>query len=248
MAFCKEGKLIVEYFFAETIKSTSGVICPRSSCAGRCGASSTDDGNYCSCDFMCPFLGDSVRWRHTGCDSVSNHQPRECLLRRLIRRTSKKTSKLRVTGLCAGNSPVTGEFPAQMVSNAENVSIWWRHHDHDHDIWWRHHGCRDVGSQCQGQADDINRQRDSYLTRRLDSFSATTSRLTEYLSNVSNVPFDTVMLNAVHFCPYLSHHHADDCSDISSSIRHATPVCVPNKQLFFGINFVPFAMDTGWKT
>ena len=44
------------------------------------------------------------------------------------RRRSKKTSKLRVTGLCAGNSPVTGEFPAQMVSNAENVSIWWRHH------------------------------------------------------------------------------------------------------------------------
>ena len=32
------------------------------------------------------------------------------------------------TGLCAGNSPETGEFPAQMASNAENVSIWWRHH------------------------------------------------------------------------------------------------------------------------
>ena len=27
------------------------------------------------------------------------------------------------------NSPVTGEFPAQRVSNAENVSIWWRHHE-----------------------------------------------------------------------------------------------------------------------
>ena len=40
----------------------------------------------------------------------------------------KKTSKLRVTGLCVGNSPVTGEFPAQRASNAENVSIWWRHH------------------------------------------------------------------------------------------------------------------------
>ena len=40
----------------------------------------------------------------------------------------KKTSKLRVTGLCAGNSPETGEFPAQMASNAENVSIWWCHH------------------------------------------------------------------------------------------------------------------------
>ena len=33
------------------------------------------------------------------------------------------------SGLCAGNSPVTGEFPAQMASNAENVSIWWRRRD-----------------------------------------------------------------------------------------------------------------------
>ena len=24
---------------------------------------------------------------------------------------------------------MTGEFPAQMASNAENVAIWWRHHD-----------------------------------------------------------------------------------------------------------------------
>ena len=32
-----------------------------------------------------------------------------------------------------GNSPVTGEFPAQRASNAENVSIWWRHHViHEH--------------------------------------------------------------------------------------------------------------------
>ena len=42
----------------------------------------------------------------------------------------KKTLKLRVTGLCAGNSPVTGEFPAQRASNAENVSIGWRHHEY----------------------------------------------------------------------------------------------------------------------
>ena len=67
-------------------------------------------------------------WRHNGHDSVSNHQPHDCLLNHLFRRRSKKTSKLRVTGLCAGNSPVTSEFPAQMVSNAQNVSIWWRHH------------------------------------------------------------------------------------------------------------------------
>ena len=29
----------------------------------------------------------------------------------------------------AGNSPRTGGFPAQRASNAENVSIWWRHHE-----------------------------------------------------------------------------------------------------------------------
>ena len=45
------------------------------------------------------------------------------------RRRSKKTSKLGVTVLWAGNSPVTGEFPAQRTSNAEDFSIWWRHHD-----------------------------------------------------------------------------------------------------------------------
>ena len=44
------------------------------------------------------------------------------------KRWSKKTLKLRVTGLCAGNSPVTGEILAQKASNAESVSIWWCHH------------------------------------------------------------------------------------------------------------------------
>ena len=63
--------------------------------------------------------------RHNGRDGVSNHQHRHCLLNRLFRLRSKKTSKLRVTGLCAGNSLVTGEFLAQMASNAENVCIWW---------------------------------------------------------------------------------------------------------------------------
>ena len=69
-------------------------------------------------------LPTALQWRHSGRDSVSNHQSHDCLLNRLFRRRSKRTSKLRVTGLCAGNSPVTGEFPAQMASNAENVSIW----------------------------------------------------------------------------------------------------------------------------
>ena len=71
----------------------------------------------------------TLRWRHDGRDSVSNHQPHGCLLNRLFRRRSKKTSKLCVTGLCAGNWPGTGEFPTQMASNAENAPIWWRHHE-----------------------------------------------------------------------------------------------------------------------
>ena len=70
----------------------------------------------------------TLLWRHTGRDGVSNHQPRDCLLNLSFRRRSRKTSKLRVTGLCEGNLPVTGEFPAQWPSSAENVSIRWRHH------------------------------------------------------------------------------------------------------------------------
>ena len=69
-----------------------------------------------------------LQWRNNEHDGVSNHQPHDCLLKHLFRRRSKETSKFRVTGLCAGNSPVTGEFPAQRASYAENVSIWWRHH------------------------------------------------------------------------------------------------------------------------
>ena len=47
----------------------------------------------------------SLHWRHNDHDGVSNHQPHGCLLNRLFRRRSKKTSKLRVAGLYAGNSP-----------------------------------------------------------------------------------------------------------------------------------------------
>ena len=77
----------------------------------------------------CRFDHFPLQWRHNGRDSVSNHQPRDCFLSRLFRHRSTKTSKLRVTGLCVGNSPETGEFPAQVASNADNVSIWWRHHE-----------------------------------------------------------------------------------------------------------------------
>ena len=127
----------------------------------------------------------SLHWRHNDHDGISNHQPNGCLLNRLFRRRSKKTSKLRVTGLCVGNSPgpvnsphkgsvtrkmfpfdgvimpsafrlfvqqfvqahineniniprhwplwreSTGDrwIPLTRTSNAENVSILWRHHE-----------------------------------------------------------------------------------------------------------------------
>ena len=71
----------------------------------------------------------TLLWRHNDHDGVSNHQPNGCLLNRLFRRRSKKTSKIRVTGLCAGNSPGPVNSPQKGPVTAENVSIWWRHHE-----------------------------------------------------------------------------------------------------------------------
>ena len=69
-----------------------------------------------------------LQLHRNGRNDVSNHLRLDCLLNRLCRSRSKKASKPRVTGLCEGNLPVTDAFPAQRVSNAENVSIWWHHH------------------------------------------------------------------------------------------------------------------------
>ena len=67
----------------------------------------------------------SILWRHNGCDGVPNHQPHDCSLNRLFRRRSNKTWKLRVTGLCAGNSPLTGEFPAHYdVTAMFMLNVW----------------------------------------------------------------------------------------------------------------------------
>ena len=79
---------------------------------------------------MNPVKHDSkLQWCHNEHHCVPDHRPHDYLHNRLFRRRAKKTSKLRVTGLCAGNSPVTGEFPAQRASDAENLSIWSRRHD-----------------------------------------------------------------------------------------------------------------------
>ena len=79
----------------------------------------------------------SLQWRHNERDGVSNHRCLHCLFNCWFWWRLKKTSKIRVTGLCAGNSPVTGEFPAQKISNVEDVSIWWRHHGGDVAIYYK---------------------------------------------------------------------------------------------------------------
>ena len=103
------------------------------SCSNNCGLiNRTIYSSPCS-DVLPNILNamdrfDLLQWRHNEQDCVSNHQPHDCLLNCLSRHRSMKTLTLRVTGLCVGNSPVTGEFPAQRASNAENASMWWRHY------------------------------------------------------------------------------------------------------------------------
>ena len=108
------------------------------------------NSNQRTCPILTSHKKFTLQWRHNGHDGVSNHQPHDYLFNRLFGRRSKKTSKLRVTGLCVGNSPGTGEFPAQMSSNAENVSIWWRHHDepqHRREIRGNHQIRRTISRQ-----------------------------------------------------------------------------------------------------
>ena len=85
--------------------------------------------------YRAKLLKSTLQWPYNERDGVSNHRHLHCLLNRLLRGRSKKRSKLHVTGLCKGNPPVTGWFPSQRTSNAENVSISWRHYDTVH-YWY----------------------------------------------------------------------------------------------------------------
>ena len=112
---------------------------------------------YCSCDVtvltwpggfprppQCVVTSPGVRWMHQ-CEETMCYSRIHCsdvminamvsiitgvsiVYSTVCSGRSKKISKLRVTGLCEGDSPVTGEFSAQRASKGENVSIWWRHH------------------------------------------------------------------------------------------------------------------------
>ena len=74
--------------------------------------------------YMClsvGFFSDALQWRHNDHDGVSNRQPRGCLTVYSDADKRKHQSSASLAG--------TGEFPAQRASYAENVSIWWRHHE-----------------------------------------------------------------------------------------------------------------------
>ena len=68
----------------------------------------------------------ALQWRHNERDGATNPRRLDCLLNRFghINQNIEAPHHWPLWG----NLPVTCEFPAQRASNAENVSIWRRHH------------------------------------------------------------------------------------------------------------------------
>ena len=116
-------------FYTPMCLSFSGLMPPLNSCGMQCHlkvwTAKITKGHESSGATFC----NTLRWRHNGRDSVSNHQPHDCLLNRLFRHRSKKTSKLRVTGLCAGihrgpvNSPHKGPVTYKMFPFDDVIMI-----------------------------------------------------------------------------------------------------------------------------
>ena len=139
--------------------------------------------------------------RHNGCNDASNHEPHDCLLNRSFRRRWKRTSKLRVTGLCAGNSPVTGEFPAPMASNAENVSIWCRHHEAWCLMMWTHfpHYCTFVEGFFRITVEYPDKEPEVWSF--VSIFGCLSEEAVEQLSDFPEIPwysYDIILMCACH--------------------------------------------------
>ena len=75
-----------------------------------------------------------LQWCHNGCDRVLNHWHLDCLLNRLFRHRSKKTSKLCVKSLCEGihqwpvDSPHKGPVTRKMFQFDDTIMHcyqWW---------------------------------------------------------------------------------------------------------------------------
>ena len=83
-----------------------------------------------------------LQWRHNVRDGVLNHQAHDCLFYRVLKTQMKENIKAeRHWPLWGKFTGVTGEFPAQRDSNAENVSILWRYHAYTSfkyilRVWW----------------------------------------------------------------------------------------------------------------
>ena len=117
----------------------------------------------------------TLHWRHNEPDGVSNHQPRDCLLNCLFRSRSKKISKLRVTGLCVGNSPGPvnsphkGPVTRKMFPFDDVIMI----HDQQHAHKIRYGRCYLI----------VKRYSQNMLMQvwRKETCTATASKLTKYL-------------------------------------------------------------------
>ena len=78
----------------------------------------------------------TLQWRYNEHYGVSNHQPHDCLLNRLFRCRSKKTSKLHITGLCAGNSPRRGPVMRKMIPFDDVIMIFLETHVMMSSVQW----------------------------------------------------------------------------------------------------------------
>ena len=120
--------------YGASIRARSHGLHQPSSCPGTAGTVEryVGRGNYHTGWLQ----GDtSLQWRHIRHDGVWNHQPQDCLLNRLFRRRSKKTSKLLVTGFVRGihrwpvNSPHKGPVTRKMFPFDDVILYWtWKCH------------------------------------------------------------------------------------------------------------------------
>ena len=120
----------IAYFYADVYNFPSSKLCAMSR------PNSVQNLIRCPLSFLI-----TLQWRHNEHYGVSNHR-----ISTVYSTVCSGADQINITGLCEGNSPVTGEFPAQMASNRENVSIWWRHHE----LSGWHHGIWDHRSLFEG--------------------------------------------------------------------------------------------------
>ena len=80
--------------------------------------------------FGCWEIHFPLQWRYNGHDDVSNQHCLDCSLftQTFVQAQIKENTKAMRHRTLWGEFTGSGEFPSQMDSNAENFSIWWRHH------------------------------------------------------------------------------------------------------------------------